>query len=94
MRSAVAVILAALLAGGLTAATPAETLVGCLRPGSRNGSFVLSREGAEAVQVMSTKIGLTEHLGRQVSLAGRTAMFRGEPIFKVVKLAVVDMSCR
>jgi hypothetical protein len=43
---------------------------------------------------MSTKVGLTEHLGRQVSLVGRPGMCRGESIFKVIKLTIVDMSCR
>ncbi|HEY7171879.1 MAG TPA: hypothetical protein VH417_13610 [Vicinamibacterales bacterium] len=94
MRSAVTMILAVMLVGGLLAATQPETLVGCLQPGKENGSFVLAEEGAATVPVMSTRVGLTEHLGRQVSLAGRQGTFRGEAIFKVIKVTVVDMSCR
>jgi hypothetical protein len=94
MRSAVTLMLVVMLVGGLLAATQPETLVGCLQPGRENGSFVLAKEATETVPVMSTRVGLTEHLGRQVSLVGRLGMFRGESIFKVIKLTVVDMSCR
>jgi hypothetical protein len=94
MRSAVGTLLATMLVGGLIAATQPETLDGCLQPGPANGSFVLAKDGAETVSVMSTRIGLTEHLGRQVSLLGRQGTFHGEPIFKVIKVTIVDMSCR
>jgi len=83
------------LTGTLILASQPEALVGCLQPGPENGSFVLAVDRArQPVAVMSTRVGLTEHLGRQVSLVGRQGVFRGAAVFKIIKLDIVDMSCR
>jgi hypothetical protein len=94
MRSTIAALFAAALFSGAAAgASESQTVIGCLQPGAAQGSFVLAVDGAQPVAVMSTKVGLTGHLGRQVSLVGRPGTFRGGSIFKVDKLAVVATSC-
>jgi hypothetical protein len=75
------------------AAQKSETLVGCLEAGATNGSFVLALPQSQPIPVMSTRIGLTGHLRRKVSVDGRRATFRGEPVFKVQKLTVLASSC-
>src|SRR5262245_38472380 len=94
LRSAMPAMVVLVLTGTLMLASQPETLVGCLQPGSESGSFVLALDRARQVAVMSTRVGLTEHLGRQVSLVGRQGVFRSAPVFKVIKLDIVDMSCR
>lgn len=86
------------------AARPAAAieLAGCLLAGAAPGTFVLADTGdanVGAVDVMSTRIGLTGYLGRRVIVRGREygaprrSIHDGARLFRVQELAVESSAC-
>jgi hypothetical protein len=93
---------------GVAAQTDAEVeLEGCLLTGAAPGTFVLvDVTGAavggsnRAVDVMSTRIGLTAHVGRRLAVRGQEqaapprSIHDGATLFTIRSLDVVDTECR
>jgi hypothetical protein len=83
-------------------------LEGCLRLGAAPGTFVLtdvtgappSGSPAGAVDVMSTRVGLTTHVGRRIAVRGQEqvtpsrSIHDGATLFWIVSLDVLETSCR
>jgi hypothetical protein len=83
-------------------------LEGCLRLGAAPGRFVLtdvagsvaSGSAAGAVDVMSTRVGLTPHVGRRIAVRGQQqvtpprSIHDGATIFAIRSLTVVEAECR
>jgi hypothetical protein len=89
--------------GGGVGPNVAETeLVGCLLAGAAPGTFVLADVAGAAngaVDVMSTRIGLTAYLGRRVAVRGneetapRRSIHEGARLFRIRELAIERTSC-
>jgi hypothetical protein len=93
----------------VAARTDAESeLEGCLQTGAAPGTFVLvdvtdsaagSRSNRE-VAVMSTRIGLTAHVGRRLAVRGQEqaapsrSIHDGATLFTIQSLKVVEAECR
>jgi hypothetical protein len=88
-------------AGGEVRRTEEVVLVGCLTAGAAPGTFVLTEvAGGQAVDVMSTRIGLTTHIGRRVAARGqeqavpRQSIYEVERVFRIRALELVEPACR
>jgi hypothetical protein len=89
---------------GEPAATAASEmqLEGCLTTGAEPGTFVLVEESGagersgRTVRVMSTRVGLSAHVGRRVAVRGRTqatpprSIHDGATLFWIGSLDVVE----
>jgi hypothetical protein len=71
------------------------SLVGCLAAGAAPGTFVLTEvAGGRAVDVMSTRIGLTTYAGRRVAVRGQEqaaperSIYEVKTVFRIRDLAV------
>jgi dihydroxyacid dehydratase/phosphogluconate dehydratase len=82
-------------------------LEGCLRLGTAPGTFVLTDvtgvargSSTAAVDVMSTRVGLTAHVGRRVAVLGQQqvtpsrSIHDGATLFAIRLLNVVEAECR
>jgi hypothetical protein len=83
-------------------------LEGCLRLGAAPGTFLLtdvtgpvpSGSAAGAVDVMSTRVGLTAHVGRRIAVRGQPqvtpsrSIHDGATLFTIRSLNVVEAECR
>jgi hypothetical protein len=90
---------------GVAAQTSAEVeLEGCLLTGAAPGTFVLDvttgGRSSQAIDVMSTRIGLTPHVGRRLAVRGQEqaapprSIHDGATLFTIRSLDVVDTECR
>jgi hypothetical protein len=90
---------------GVAAQTSGEVeLEGCLLTGAAPGTFVLDvttgGRSNQAVDVMSTRIGLTAHVGRRLAVRGQEqaapprSIHDGARLFQIRSLDVVDTECR
>jgi hypothetical protein len=94
---------------GVDTGEAAETeMEGCLRIGAAPGRFamtgvtasVASGSSAGAVDVMSTRVGLTEYVGRRIAVRGQQhvtpsrSIHDGATLFHIWSLDVVEAECR
>jgi hypothetical protein len=94
---------------GIDARETAEVgLEGCLRLGATPGTFVLtdvtgsvaSGSSAGAVEVMSTRVGLTAYVGRRIAVRGQAqatpsrSIHDGATLFTIRSVKVVEAECR
>jgi hypothetical protein len=82
-------------------------LVGCLLAGTAPGTFVLTdvanpdrpREPRQAVDVMSTRVGLTAHVGRRVGVRGyeqpapKGTIYEVGRVFRIRTIAELGEHC-
>ena len=87
---------------------PDMELEGCLRTGAAPGTFVLTDvaaappggSSARAVDVMSTRVGLTHHVGRRIAVRGQEqvtpprSIHDGARVFRIESVKVVEAACR
>jgi hypothetical protein len=76
-------------------------LEGCLQAGAAPGTFVLAAVGGGgAVDVMSTRFGLSVHVGRRVAVSGveeatpPRSIHDGATLFRIRSLTVVEGECK
>jgi hypothetical protein len=92
---------AARIAGVDPRQDPEVKLEGCLQAGAAPGTFVLADvSSGGAVDVMSTRFGLSAYVGRRVAVSGMEeatpprSIHDGATLFRIRSLNLVEGECR
>ena len=77
-----------------TVTAPSDTVTGCLQKGTKAGEYKLVEANGQTVNVKSSSIKLSGHVGHQVTLTTSTTPMAGDTTAaSVSKMSMVSAKC-